>query len=92
MTNAATRFVVVSSAAAMPQSCWGIYRRVGVLEVAADVDDARLTIDERRRGVVRVVSTWERLNVGRTARCAYQRALADARQLVAELEAARAAL
>jgi hypothetical protein len=91
MTTNATRFVVVSSAAAMPQSCWGVYRRLGVLEVAADVDDSRLTIDERRKGVVRIVSTWEKLNVGHTDRCAYARALVEANELVAELNAARTA-
>ena len=93
MTTAttATRFVVITSAAQMPNSCWGIYRRVGVLEVKADVDERKLSIDTRRKGVVRIVSTWEKLNVGSTARCAYQRALADAHALVAELNAARAA-
>ena len=90
-TATATRFVVLTAAAAMPNSCWGIYRRVGVVEIAADADERRLTIDERRKGVIRVVSTWERLNVGRTARCAYQRALAEAEALVADLNAARAA-
>jgi hypothetical protein len=89
-TATATRFVVITAAAQMPNSCWGVYRRVGVVEVAADADADRLSIDPRRKGVIRVVSTWEKLNVGTTARCAYQRALADARQLVAELEAARA--
>jgi hypothetical protein len=92
MTTApATRFVVISSAAAMPNSCWGVYRRVGVLEVEADVDERRLSIDARRRGVVRVHATWERRNVGTTARCAYQRALAEARELAASLTAAHAA-
>jgi hypothetical protein len=90
-TATATKFVVVSSAAAMPNSCWGIYKRVGVLEVAADVDERRLTIDVRRKGVRRVVATWEKLNVGHTARCAYQRALAEAREMAASLNAARAA-
>jgi hypothetical protein len=42
-------------------------------------------LSERARGVVRVVATWEKLNVGKTARCAYQRALADAIELAAEL-------
>ena len=89
--TAATKFVVVSSAACMPNSCWGTYKRVGVLEVAADVDERRLTIDVRRKGVVRVVSTWEKLNVGHTARCAYQRALAEAREMAASLNAAHVA-
>jgi hypothetical protein len=87
----ATKFVVVSSAAAMPNSCWGVYKRIGVLEVAADADENRLTIDARRKGVIRIVTTWERLNVGRTERCAYQRALAEARELAASLAAAHAA-
>jgi hypothetical protein len=91
MTATATRFVVISSAAAMPNSCWGVYRRVGVLEVSGDVDERRLAIDARRKGVVRIVTTWERLNVGRTERCAYQRALAEARELAASLTAAHAA-
>jgi hypothetical protein len=90
-TATATRFVVLTAAAAMPNSCWGVYRRVGVLEVAADADESRLTIDERRKGVVRVVTTWEKLNVGTTARCAYQRALAEAKALAASLTAAHAA-
>lgn len=88
MTTTATRFVVVSSAACMPSSCWGVYKRIGVLEVESSVDERRLTIDERRKGVVRVVTTWERLNVGRTERCAYQKALVEAEALAASLTAA----
>jgi hypothetical protein len=91
MTATATRFVVLTAAAAMPNSCWGTYRRVGVLEVEADVDERRLSIDARRRGVVRVHATWEKLHVGTTARCAYQRALAEAEALAASLTAAHAA-
>ena len=65
-----TKFVVKSSTARMPQSCWGTYRRVAVLEVAADAPEPRM-ISERARGVVAVVRTWERRSVGSTVRCAY---------------------
>lgn len=77
-----TRFVVVSAAAAMPSSCWGRYRRVAVVEVdPARLPDGAATprmISERARGVVRIVRTWERLNVGATDRCAFGRAMAEA--------------
>jgi hypothetical protein len=87
-TATATRFVVLTAVAKMPNSCWGIYKRVGVLEIEASVDERRLSIDARRRGVVRVVATWEKCNVGHTARCAYQKALVEARELAASLTAA----
>jgi len=78
-----TKFIVMTSAAKMPQSCWGQYRRIGVLEIEAG--SSPTMISERARGVVRVVETWEKLNVGKTARCAYQRALAEAEAMAAEL-------
>lgn len=80
----ATEYIVKTAAAKMPGSCWGQYRRVAVLEVMAGAEPAM--ISKRARGVVRVVQTWERLNVGTTERCAYERALAEARELVERLE------
>ena len=74
-----TEFVVMSSCAHMPNSCWGTYRRVALVEVVAGAKPKM--ISDRARGVVRVVQTWERLSVGSTARCAYRRALAEAEQL-----------
>jgi len=86
----ATKFIVKSSTARMPQSCWGTYRRVAVLEVVADAPEPRM-ISERARGVVAVVRTWERRSVGSTARCAYQVAMGEAVELAAKLnEGARA--
>ena len=85
-TAVATQFIVRSAAAQMPNSCWGVYRRVAVLEVVAGVEPKM--ISARARGVVRVVQTWERLNVGSTARCAYERAWAAAEALAAEMTAA----
>lgn len=79
-----TKFIVKTAAANMPSSCWGTYRRVAVLEVKSNVKDVAM-ISSRARGVVRVVETWEKCNVGKTARCAYQRALADAAHLAKTL-------
>jgi len=81
-----SKFIVQSAAACMPNSCWGQYKRVAVLEVLDHVERVRM-ISERAQGVVRVVETWERLNVGRTERCAYRRALAEAQALAQRLNA-----
>ena len=78
-----TKFIVKSSAPWHPQR-GGTYRRVAVLEVAADAPEPRM-ISEHARGVIAVVRTWERRSVGSTARCAYQVAMREAAELAAEL-------
>lgn len=72
-----SHYIVQTAAACMPNSCWGTYRRVALLEVKDGVESVAM-ISSRARGVVRVVQTWERLNVGKTERCAYERALTEA--------------
>lgn len=84
-----THFIVQSASAAMPSSCWGTYRRVAVLEVDADRTCVAM-ISERARGCRRIVATWERCHVGRTERCAYERALVEAYDLASELNDTRA--
>ena len=96
MSNAKTAYIVMTSTAAMPNSCWGVYRRVAVAEV--EVVDGHAVkpkmISERARGLVRLVETWEACNVGKVyqrggkGRCAYTHALAEAEALVVELSAA----
>lgn len=71
------RYLVKTAAACMPSTCWGTYRRVALIEVEDGVEDVAM-ISERAKGVVRVVKTWERRNVGKTDRCAYAKALAEA--------------
>lgn len=83
-----TTFVVLDKAAKMPNSCWGKYRRVAVLEVRAGSIPAM--ISRRARGVVRVVATWERCNVGKTDRCAFDRALSEAHDLARQLNSGNA--
>ena len=84
------RFVVMSSAAQMPASCWGRYRRVAVIETNGH--DWPKQINPRHRTVVRVVSTWEACNVGKTPRCAYERAMRDAQAMADKLNQGEAAL
>ena len=69
-------YVVMSASAQMPSSCWGTYRRVAVVEIERGAVPKMISL--RARGVVRVLRTWERLNVGCTSKCAYARALAEA--------------
>ena len=75
-----THYIIRTSKAKMPTSCWGTYRRVAVLEVEAGVETVSM-ISDRARDVISVVQTWEKLNVGITERCAYQQALAEANEL-----------
>ncbi len=80
-----TEYIVQTACAKMPNSCWGQYRRVAVMEVMAGTQPAM--ISKRARGVVHIVATWERLNVGTTDRCAYRRALSEAREMARDLNA-----
>jgi hypothetical protein len=82
--NGPRDYIVQTAGAKMPQSCWGIYRRVAVLEVLPGVTRASM-ISDRAINVLRVVATWEACNVGKTRRCAYQVALADAEALASQL-------
>ena len=86
-------YIVKDSAAKMPSSCWGRYRRVAVLEVADTVRDDRdvTAISENAKGVLRVVRTWERLRDGTTERCAFMRALREAQDVAEALNAAKGA-
>lgn len=86
--NTTTHFVVATSQAKMPVKCWGRYRRVAVLEIVKG--SAPKMISARARGVVRVVATWEKCNVGQTDRCAYGRALSEARALAEQLNSGAA--
>ena len=79
-----SKFIIKTSAAAMPESCWGRYRRVAVLEVEDGAPTPKM-ISTRARGVVRIVRVWEDRHVGKTSRCAYDRALAEAEEMVARL-------
>ena len=87
-----TSFMIMEASAQMPGSCWGMYKRIAVVEVAV-VEGSPVTpkmISNRARGLVRIVETWEKLNVGDVARqggvgrCAYSRAMVEAQARLAE--------
>ena len=79
-------YKLITAAAQMPQSCWGTYRRIAIVQVeSADTEPAM--ISERARGVIQIVATWEKLNVGKTDRCAYAKALKEAEEMLADLTA-----
>jgi hypothetical protein len=63
-----TQFIVMSRAAKMPSSCWGRYRRVGLVEVQPELFPAGRSepnmLSDRARGVVRVLTTRESLHHG----------------------------
>jgi len=80
-----SRFIVMDRTAHMPSSARGEYRRVAVVETDLPEGEEPKMISERARGVVRLVRTWERLNVGKTERCAFQRALSEAYELAESL-------
>ncbi len=82
-----TSFIVMSSSAKMPSSCWGRYRRVAVIEMGNGTIPSM--ISKHARGVVRIIETWERLNVGKTDKCAYDQALMAADALRSKLEQRR---
>lgn len=90
MKSADSLYVVKVSSAKMPNSCWGRYVHVAVLEVDADAPRIH-AIDIRPHYVRRIVRVWRNCNVGKTPRCASERAECAAYELAAELSDRRAA-
>lgn len=61
-----THYIAIEKGAQMPMSCWGQYRRVGVVEVSTNHDETDIPmLSERCRNVVRIVETWEDRNLTR---------------------------
>ena len=77
-------YIIQTASARMPGSCKGQYKRIGLIEVESGYDHVAM-ISNRAHGVVRVIETWEKLHVGKTARCAFARAMADAKARLASL-------
>ena len=83
-----SQFIVQTAIASMPSSCKGYYRRVAVLEVEDGVTSVKM-ISPRAKGLVRIVATWEKCHAA-GENTAYARALADAEEMAAALNAAQA--
>ena len=78
-------FIVMSSSAHMPNSCWGIYRNVAIVEIEPGFGERPSMISDRARGVRRVVRHFGPQNVGKTSRCAFARTFAAAQQMADEM-------
>ena len=79
-------YIIQTASEKMPGRCSGSYRKVAILEVLDGVDKVSM-ISDRAKGVIRIVARWDRLSVGKTDRCAYRRALAQAEDMLARLNA-----
>tara|TARA_R110000824_G_scaffold380072_2_gene572305 strand:- start:131 stop:388 length:258 start_codon:yes stop_codon:yes gene_type:complete len=79
------KHIVMTAAASMPASCWGQYKRVAVVELDPGFDAMPKMISTHAKGINKVVRVWENLNVGKTDRCAYGVALAEAGRFAARL-------
>lgn len=73
-------WVVMTSSAQMPNSCWGKYRRVALVLLTQEYTARNMRpamISSRARGVVRLEDMGHH-SVGKTDRCAYARTLKEA--------------
>ncbi len=66
-TNAST-YYVMTAAAKMPNSSWGRYGRVAIVEVDVGGTQPKIIRDTK---TARVVCAWERQHIGSTDSCAY---------------------
>jgi hypothetical protein len=84
-------FATITASANMPNTCWGKYGRVGVVELTA-AGLVRLVADPdwqpqiRTTRYLRVISTWERCFWGSSDRCALALAEDDVAEMCADLE------
>jgi len=80
----------MTATAKMPTTCKGRYRRVAVCLVA-DPQNPPAMISDRARGMVEIVRTYERLHAGTSGgNTAYARAMAEAAEYAATLNAGAA--
>ena len=80
-------WIVMTSQAKMPGSCWGKYRNVALVQLNQEYTAKQLKpkyISTRARGVLRVVHLGHHFD-GETDRCAFARALAAAKQRAYDL-------
>jgi hypothetical protein len=86
-------YIVMTAAAAMPQSCWGRYSYAALVKVAPGYgsDNRPKMISKRARGVVRIIEETRALNHA-GSRSAFVRAHAELAIEAARLNTAEVAL
>jgi hypothetical protein len=79
---------IVVSSACMPNSCWGVYKRVALVRIDHHerVSGFMPKVIREGRGI-KIERVWDKLNVGTTDRCAFKVALREATELLADLSA-----
>ena len=84
------KFLIMSSKAKMPMSCWGgnNYHNLTLVELDPDwpTDVRPAMISTRARGVKRIVEFYPKLFRGKTERSEYFRVLKDLQELKKEME------
>jgi hypothetical protein len=86
-----SKYQIIASKAKMPNSCWGRYYHVAVVEITPGFAGVPKMISERARGVEAIVWTSGPVCDGKTERCAYARAVSEAKALIERLSAPLAA-
>ena len=79
------KYLVMMKSARVPGNYKGEYVRVGVVELEDGFEGEPKMLTERAKGIKRIVKTWERLNKGKTRRCAAAIALKQAQDLAVKL-------
>lgn len=80
--------IVMTASAKMPSSCKGRYGKVAVVQLTQEFTaqgKRPKMISNRAKGVLRIVWQSGPQNIGRTERCGFQRALAEAMRYAEEL-------
>ncbi len=73
-------WIVMTSSASMPNSCWGRYRNVACVDLDQEYTAHNwlpYCISDRARGVLKVRHMGHH-NVGKTDRCAYDKVVVEA--------------
>ena len=77
------KYVVVTSAACMPNNCWGRYGKIAVIRRKTEAMP-KIIADTAKFDVIKV---WDRLNIGKGVRDAFSRGLEAALKLRDNLNA-----
>ena len=86
ISNTLPKYIIMTASAAMPASCRGKYGKIALVELEPGRTEPPKMISERARGIVRIVRCWDKLNMGKTNRCAYAVAMKEAEDLLAVAE------
>ena len=80
------KYIVMTAEAKMPSKCRGKYGRIAIVET--DGINLPKQINPTHKSVIRIVRSWERLNIGKTDKCAFKKALIEANDICKELNMA----